>query len=120
MMYTELALCAVAIIYLGQVLGLIYECANINYLKPIWQYSFTVPFVLLILCIAFLRDSLKMGNVKHFLKYLIIPQKSTIVMACYAKMYQNRKTATQKKKVHAPSVRCAAKIVKPILVAVAG
>ena len=93
MMYAELALWVIAILYVGQVFGLIFQCESNRFLKPIWQYSFTVPFVLLLLCVAFLQDSIKSGNAKLFLS---------------------------QKKVPAPSVRYTVKFAKPILVEAVG
>lgn len=120
MMYAELALWVIAILYVGQVFGLIFQCESNRFLKPIWQYSFTVPFVLLLLCVAFLQDSIKSGNAKLFLSFFAIPQKSTIIMGCYAKIHQSRKETVPQKKVPAPSVRYTVKFAKPILVEAVG
>lgn len=75
----------VLLFYMGWVVGLKLQCENLSILKNAKQITPFVPFIQIYLALDSLMQSIKKKEVKHFIKFVLQPHKSIVVLSFYAK-----------------------------------
>lgn len=104
----------IIVIYSGVVLGFLYQCENIKALKHAHKEVVYIPLLLTFFFFTFLRKSIAEKDLKQVVSYLRTPDKGLVILACYEKVYLERKTLPRKAQRIKPSMRRAAEIAKPL------
>jgi len=104
----------IVVIYSGMVIGFLYQCDNINALKHAYKAVPYIPLLLAMLFFAFLMESIEEKNLKYIISFLRTPDKGLVILACYEKIYMERKMMPRKAQYIKPSMKRAAEIAKPL------